>query len=79
MQNRKHLAPAACVSTDAGLFLTCGYAVAYALLECPFDVCWLELAVRVWVVLLGLGGVDAAWSCTWGVLMLIIDLELYES
>jgi hypothetical protein len=62
MQNRKHLAPAACVRTDAWLFLTCGYVVAYALLECPFDVCWLELAVRVWVVLLGLGGwgVDAA-------------------
>jgi hypothetical protein len=34
MQNRKHLASAACFRTDAGLFLTCGYAVAYALLEC---------------------------------------------
>jgi hypothetical protein len=32
----------------------------------PFDVCWLELTVRVWVVLLGLGegrGVGAAWCC----------------
>jgi hypothetical protein len=63
-------------SFDVGL---CGSLCVAGML---FDVCWLELTVRVWVVLLGLGegrGDGAARSCTWGVSALMIDLELYES